>query len=105
MIIADGPSFQALLVNVPGVGGVVVLAELAAPALARAARHAPPVPEVGEDEVPVLDHHTRGCGMLLSGSFEGPAPLDQCLYRVLGNLSWSLKFTIDIYCSVAFFRL
>ena len=48
---------------VPGVGGVVVLAELAAAALARAARHAPPVPEVSEDEVPVLDHHTRGCGI------------------------------------------
>ena len=41
----------------------MVLAELAAAALARAARHAPPVPEVSEDEVPVLDHHTRGCGI------------------------------------------
>ena len=74
----------------------MVLAELAAAALARAARHAPPVPEVGEDEVPVLDHHTRGCGILSS------VPIDQCLYHVLGNLLWSLKFTIDIYCSVAF---
>ena len=55
----------------------MVLAELAAAALARAARHAPPVTEVGEDEVPVLDHHTRGCGILLSGSFEGPVSLSR----------------------------